>query len=244
MKLIERHVPAGSLRGVTEALALSYARLTPEEQRAARLIAQLAPEPIPVRLLDELGMEVMTPAARVTLRSRHFVTPVEGAGEVGLFGSMHRVLADFLRGQSREDGEELKQVCQALVALLRADACRDPREWPLLSVALPHAESVFERGETLLPRPLARTKTSFVRRLGMALGLLPGPLVRTKEPPIVLRLGNALGLFLSARGLAKQARGSEERVLAQSMRFLGPEHPDTLTAMNNLAVILRRQGDI
>ena len=72
--LIERHVPADALRGVTEALSLSYARLTPDEQRAARLVAQFAPEPIPKRLLEALHGDGVTLSARMTLHARHFVT--------------------------------------------------------------------------------------------------------------------------------------------------------------------------
>jgi tetratricopeptide (TPR) repeat protein len=245
MKLLERHVPAGALRGVTEAFALSYVRLSPEEQRAACLIAQLAPEPIPVKLLNELGMEVMTLSVRRTLHARHFVTPVKSAGEVNLFGSMHRVLADFLRGQSRDhEKEELKQLGQALIAIMTADACKDPRAWPLLSVVLPHAESIFARGENLL-MPLARKKKTLVTTpLGVALGSLLKLRVRERELPTVLHLGLAMMVFLSTRGFAKQSRSVGERVLVHSMRILGPQHPNTLMAMGLLAETLRAQGDL
>ena len=54
-------VPEGVLRGVTEALSISYERLQPAEQYAARLLAQLGPEPIPQRIIESFG-DVFSPA--------------------------------------------------------------------------------------------------------------------------------------------------------------------------------------
>ena len=42
----------------------------------------------------------------------------------------------------------------------------------------------------------------------------------------------------------KEARRLHEEVLATRRRTLGPEHPDTITSMNNLAETLRSQGDL
>ncbi len=224
MEILNPHVPAGALRGVTEAFSISYTRLSPAEQKAARLIAQLAPEPIPMAVLDALGPEVVPPAVRVTLRARHFVTPVDAAGEALplMFGSMHRVLADYLREQSLDPVAELNQMGQGLLSLMAPSACRDPKAWPLLKRCLPHAESVFDR---VMKNPL---------RLS----------VNKAEALVELWLGLSLGIFLSARGLAKQAFEIDRRIVEHAMRSLGPDHPDTLTAMNNLAETLRAQGDL
>ncbi|HEX7238836.1 MAG TPA: toll/interleukin-1 receptor domain-containing protein, partial [Longimicrobiaceae bacterium] len=51
-------VQPGALRGVTEALAASYERLTQAEQYAARLLAWLAPDPIPEIVVAAFGPEV------------------------------------------------------------------------------------------------------------------------------------------------------------------------------------------
>lgn len=51
-------VPAAAARGITEALDVSYQRLPPGVRRLARLLAWLAPEPIPDVMFDALQDEV------------------------------------------------------------------------------------------------------------------------------------------------------------------------------------------
>ena len=213
MRVLRRHVPKGSLRGVAEAFALSYGRLSEAEQRVARLIAQLAPAPIPLELLKALGAEAASGEVRATLRSRHFVVPSE-KGEAGMFGVMHRVLADYLRGQSPDSLTELSQVCQGLVTVMNPGACRDPRTWPLMEACLPHAESAFGRS------------------VGSG-----GP------SECELLLGLRMGILLSARGLTGQALAIDEEVFTRANRAFGAEHPITLTAMNNIAGSRWAQGD-
>src|SRR5262249_42116744 len=91
MEALRGQVPAGSLRGITEALAASYGRLTAAAQRAARLLACLAAEPIPMSVLQGLDEELVPLEARTALRARSWVTPVEGAEPVEAYGRMHPV---------------------------------------------------------------------------------------------------------------------------------------------------------
>jgi tetratricopeptide (TPR) repeat protein len=257
-RFLRRYVPPGALRGITEAFTLSYERLSQTEQRAARLMAQLAPEPIPLALLKALGEEVFSGEVRTSLRARHFVMPVE-TGAVSLFGSMHRVLASYLRGLSPGASSELVQVCHALVDLMTQEACLDPQSWPLLQTCLPHAESVFTR----LGRLGAHGDIEQESLLGLRLGLflssrgVIGRALRIEEQ-VVARAQELLGpehlstltaMHNLAQTLYKQgnlvgARALEERVLEVEKRVLGEEHPDTLTTMNNLAVTLNAQGDL
>ena len=57
-----------------------------------------------------------------------------------------------------------------------------------------------------------------------------------------------LALWVARRDYERADYGSarklQEQGLAASRRLLGEEHPDTLTAMNNLAVTLYAQGDL
>jgi hypothetical protein len=212
--MLRRHVPSKELRGVTEAFSLSYERLSTSEQRAARLIAHLAPSPIPLGLLEALGAEVAADEVRGTLRGRHFVTPSEG-GEVAMFGIMHRVLADYLRRQASEPLSELGRLSTGLLSVMKSDACEDPKSWPLLSACLPHAEEVFVR-------------------------LLKSGAHAERE----VMLGLAMSTFLRAKGLSERSRGFEEETVSLSTVALGPEHPHTLLAMSNLARTLYVQGDL
>ena len=43
--------------------------------------------------------------------------------------------------------------------------------------------------------------------------------------------------------MSRGARKLHEEALANGRRVLGPEHPQTLTMMSNLAVTLSAQGD-
>jgi hypothetical protein len=53
---------------------------------------------------------------------------------------------------------------------------------------------------------------------------------------------NNLAIVLYALGEVVAARELDEKVLAVRRRVLGEEHPDTLTSMNNLAIIELRIG--
>ncbi|HZH77853.1 MAG TPA: toll/interleukin-1 receptor domain-containing protein [Archangium sp.] len=258
MKLLRRHVPAKSLRGITEAFSISYERLLEPERQAARLIAQLASEPIPLALLEALGPEVSATEVRSTLELRHFVTPVED-GAVRMFGGMHRVLADYLRGCSPEPLKELHQIFEALRTLMPADACRDPKAWPLLSACLPHALNVFERlmqsdatsdlekggllglalGTFLLARGLAepawRISQRTVERVSGVLG---------HEPWLLLTVMGNLAQALHDMGELRSAQELVEELVMGRVRLYGEEHPSTLTEMNNLAAILMEQGKL
>ena len=52
-----------------------------------------------------------------------------------------------------------------------------------------------------------------------------------------------LGQFLSENGQYSAAEPLLKRALAARERVLGPEHPDTLTSVSNLAVLLKNKGD-
>jgi tetratricopeptide (TPR) repeat protein len=52
-----------------------------------------------------------------------------------------------------------------------------------------------------------------------------------------------LAVVLDDEGRWPEAKKIYEQVLADKRRVLGPEHVDTLSAMNNLAVLLNRHGD-
>jgi Tetratricopeptide repeat len=59
-----------------------------------------------------------------------------------------------------------------------------------------------------------------------------------------VRLLLYVGRFESVRGRYADARAVETQALNLARRVLGEEHPDTLRSMNNLAGILKAQGNL
>ena len=246
-------VPTGQLRGITEALSVSYERLGDDARLAARLLAHLAPSAVPLEILEALGPPTATPSVRGTLVARSFVgrPPPEPA----MFGAMHRVLAEFLRAQSNDD--ELAAVVEALVKVIGPERSRDPANWAPLRACLPHAEHAFSR---VLTTPESATTTAGIR-LGWSIGILlsaqglagPARLVGEAvhrmamttfgpEHPDALMSANNLAETLRALGDTDGARRLHQETYEAYRRLLGPEHPDTLLSANNLALTLRRPG--
>jgi tetratricopeptide (TPR) repeat protein len=95
---LKGQIPDEHLPGISAALDISYRRLPADTQGAARLLAWLAPAPIPSVLVEEAPLTVFGREERSDLVSRHFVVRPEGS-PAEFFGTMHRVVADFLRRQ-------------------------------------------------------------------------------------------------------------------------------------------------
>ncbi len=214
MSAVRDQVPQGSLRGVTEALQISYERLPAKAQKLARLLAFLSPDPIPMAIIEALGEDNAPADSRAALISRSFITRVPGGG-VPLFGKMHRVLADFLRGCSDAPEVELAVVEEALSDVMNPNECRDPKNWPLMNSCVPHAEWLFERFDG----------NPFDQRV-----------------PVIVNLGQSMGILFGAQGVLQRSRKLGERTLDLALRVLGEEHPCTLASMSNLAETLRAQG--
>ncbi len=212
---LQEVVPQGMLRGVTEALQVSYEQLFPEAQKAAHLLAQLAPEPIPEILLETLDIDLLAPAVRTILRTRSIV--MSGTGNtVPMFGNIHRVLGDFLRSQPRETEVENQILSETLQAIMTPEACRDPNQWALMIACDPHAKELL----------------SGLQDFGSG-----------QYGSTVVQLRLSLGILNAAQGLYERAREQKEIAVSYAKTTLGKEHPDTLTSMNNLATTLSHQGD-
>lgn len=212
MEVLRAHIPEGQLRGVTEALLISYERLTPEAQNAARFLAQLSPAPIPLALIEAMA-PLFTPQVRSLLTQRSFVTGATG-GDVSSFGSMHRVLADFLRSRSPEPVMEMEEVGEMLAKLLSPKHSDSPKVWPLLDALAPHAEWLFER------------------------------LKASDKYDIRVILGSNLGHFWERRGFVELAARMQQAATEQGRSHFGEEDRVTLAAKSNLGNTLRLRGDL
>jgi tetratricopeptide (TPR) repeat protein len=255
MAAIAGSVPAGALRGISESLAISYDRLGPTEQEAARLLAWLAPDPIPEMLIEALGDEPFSAATRGVLITRSFVTDLTGES-AGVFGSMHRVLADYLRTRSSNAVTDLHRVIDAIGNVMEEDRLNNIEERPKLDLCLPHAQLVLKRGEAMV------AKIECFEKVAAKVALLLWSEGKFKESETIVRrvaqvLSETLGeehprtlmaLFNLARNLWSQGALAEARplyrqVLAGRRNVLGEEHPDTRLTMDALATILEDPAD-
>lgn len=192
MEAIRPHVPVGSLRGVTEALSVSYQRLSPAAQRAARVLALLAPVPIPIELVQVLDIG---PATRAELVARSWVhKPRPGAEmkEVELFGSMHRVLADFLRVTEPPAAEDWVPIYRCVAAAV--DRALKAQRWRALLAYAPHVLHVLRRpGRMSAISDEARALLGEALAFSMA-GLAHQERPRSELPEYVALLSRSQGL--------------------------------------------------
>jgi len=222
MRALRGRVPEGALRGVTEAFAESYHLLSEEAQQGARLLARLAPSAIPIHVVDALEL---SPAARMSLMGCSFVTEDESTGKpsVPTLGSMHRVLADYLRTLSQDSEGERERLHRVLASLL-AGLSDSPRQWRVMQACVPHAEHVLRTSAGLRDG-----RNGSIARLALVLGQCLIELDRPQEGAAVAK--NAVEMY---RALAE----------ASPELFL----PDLARAINNLAIVLadlgRREGSV
>lgn len=214
MDALRSHVPQGALRGITEAFSISYELLSPDARKAARLIARMAPDAVPLELLNALGPDVSSAPVRTALTARSFMTPARPVG-VPAIGRMHRVLADFLRGRSGQPEQEANLVGARLLELLPPGDSRDPREWPRFEALRPHAEQVFH---------------------DVVSGRSPG------DADTATQLASRVAELIMEQGAARSAEEILREAAGHAERILGAEHYGTLALQNQLAELVRLLG--
>jgi tetratricopeptide (TPR) repeat protein len=130
---------------------------------------------------------------------------------------LHRLVREI--AAARREGEARDTLRQVLVAALVAiypdDGYRNPASWPRCGLLTPH---LLASCETEIADAAANAECADL-------------------------LGRAGGYF-HGRGTFSVARTLKERALAIREKVLGPEHPDTATSLNNLALVIKDQGDL
>lgn len=265
MEALRPALAAGSLRGITEALAISYEVLPDRAKTAARLIAWLAPAPVPEAMREALG-EPFDPTVRSMLVHRSLVSKVRDAA-VPMFGSMHRVLGDFLRTKSKDSAGELTGLTRALLTVMSDERIKTPSEWEwsLMEACKPHAGTLLNHVAAQQPRIdfvdhialLTRHLASWYLTQGLpaeaselTLGALatcaletePGRLVVDTSRPGVRALTQDLAPVLAQNGehdAAIQLQRSYLEWLEQAAKRADPE---VLAARDNLALWLHNRG--
>jgi len=246
MDALRYSVPAGQLRGISEAFLASYECLSSESRLAAQILAQGASTLLPEAVIDALGNVLISPEVRTMLVAHSVITPTRGTSSI--FGVMHGVLADFLRGQadSRGEGkEDALRMARALIRLYESLPADRPTNWSTLGAAAPHAEMVAQRlgpqnNDALLLRVLLGEWQGEVGKYAIARDLFADILTAAEstlgpDDPLTLRCrynlarqtgkaGNPTGALLMFEALVPdmtRAMGSEARTTFRSRAGLG-----------------------
>ena len=256
--LLARGEAAGHPADVTATLGLAVSQLEAEAPAAAgllRLLACLAPDPVPLALLLAdaqtageldpgvaavvgllLGDPVAPGDAVAALRRYSLVTPA-GEGMV----LVHRLVQAITLAQAPEgEATQWQQAAAALVQAAIPEDAYQPAVWPACAVLLPHARAVLD------------LTSDGMRQIARYLGLSGSyPAARDlfqlivdahnedaaygpEHPDTLIARGN-LAHYTGKAGDAAAARDQYAALLPIRERVSGPEHPDTLNARGNLA---------
>jgi len=264
--LLARGEASGHPANVATTLGLALSRLAGEAPAAAglvRLLAFMAPEPVPLALLltgnqaaGLLGPEVAAQVgallgdgvaagdAIAALRRYSLVSPA-GDGLV----LVHRLVQAITQVQLPvEAADRWKHAAAALVeAAVPADG-ELPAAWPVCAVLLPHARAVLDLtsgGMWQIARYLGYSGSHPGARdlFGLIADAHGGDDAYGPEHPDTLSARSNLALWIGEAGDAAGARDQLAALLPIRERAQGPEHPYTLTARHNLAVSTGQAGD-
>jgi tetratricopeptide (TPR) repeat protein len=229
------------------------AERAPAAEDALGLFAWVAPEQIPLALLD-LPTEARAESL-AALRSLSLVSlAVETAA--GLAVTVHRLVQAVMRDRLAAKGvaEASRSLALHRFAGMFPYAFNEPTHWPLCRVLLPHTYALVAR---LTPDDQTPELPLLLNRVGNCLGAMGDaggalPLYRRAlernervlglEHAETLATMNNLAHCLQTMGDAAAALPLHRRALENCKRVLGAEHPDTLLAVNNLASCLQTLG--
>jgi tetratricopeptide (TPR) repeat protein len=236
----DRHAPTEYHDGLTVAKTFALAideatKLHPATEPLIVHAALLAPEPIPLFLFSEAREKFDEPLAsaldrdgldegvaalrKFALLDRETIVDEREPSITTNCIRLHRLVRQVAVG--RRDPEAREAVRRALIRAVEAvypdDTYDDPRTWKRARRLDPLAMALVD-DDRWSPSEEAEQAAALISRLA------------------TYRHG-ALATFAVARSLF-------ERALAIREKTLGPEHNDTATTINNLALLLREQGDL
>jgi hypothetical protein len=264
--LLARGEAAGHPLDVAATLGLALSRLAEAAPVAAglmRLLAFLAPEPVPLALLfagDQaaelpdleaaaavrplLGDPVAAGDAVAALRRYSLVTP---AGDGLLL--VHRLVGAITRAQlTAQAASQWRQAAAALIATAVPADAEPPAAWPACALLLPHARAVLDLtsdGIWQIARYLGYSGSYPAARALFALiaDARTNDDAYGPEHPRTLTARHNLAFWAGVAGDWAGARNQFATLLPVLERVLGSEHPDTLIARHNLARWAGMAGD-
>src|SRR5271166_4290232 len=229
----------------------SVDQLTEVGQHLLERVAFLAPDPIPMFLLDVPVPDAGAEDLHEALNDLVAVSLAKREGEGERF-AVHRLVQDATR-RSLDPAASHQRVTEALgwVNAAFVGSPQDVRSWPRLDPLAPHAQNAAYRADAGgIAQPTAR----LMDQLGLlvhtkSLHAQAEPLYRRAlaieetsfgpdHPEVATDLNNLAGLLQATNRLA-EAEPLYRRALAIDEASFGPDHPEVATDLNNLALLLR-----
>ena len=187
----------------------SFEQLDPPAQSLLRILAWLAPEPIPLSLFEAelLVQKIVEPREALANLASYSLTRFSDEADAV---TVHRLVQEIARNRSSETDRlgSLRIALDVVNALVPLKAS-DVRTWPVMNPLVPHAEIVARHGDKH----------------------------EIAEPTATLM--NQLGQYHRARAQYRSAETLMRRSLAIVESSLGPDHPNVAIRLNNLAGLLR-----
>ena len=200
----------------------TFDRLSPTPAALLRLMAFLAPDPIPFDMLEQ-GAEHVKEAAEFfceeTGRAADEKTVREATADLADYSlitwqdggtlAVHRMVQEALRSQISD--KHRKDWIEKTIRIVNDSAVvnpRDVRTWPVWGWLRPHVAGVVARADEV------------------------GIVMPTSQ------LMNTLGSLLQEKALYSEAEPLLRRSLAIDEAFFGNEHPEVAAGLNNLAALL------
>jgi hypothetical protein len=264
--LLARGETAGHPADVAATLGLALSRLEAGAPAAAgllRLLACLAPEPVPLEPLladaqtaDRLDPDVVATVrpllgdpvaagdAVAALRRYSLITP---AGDSMVL--VHRLVQAITLDQTPADRRrQWEETAAALVEAAVPAEPRLPAAWPMCAVLLPHARAVLgltSDGMRQVARYLGHSGSYPAARdlYDLIADAHSEDDAYGPEHPATLAARHRQAHWTGEAGDAARARDQYTALLPIMERVLGPEHPDTLSARGNLAYWTGAAGD-
>ena len=260
-EMLSRGRPVGYPRTVATTWSVAFAGLEKDAPEAAgllRVLACLAPDPVPLRILLQQFANILrwriarramvVPVGAIPIRDavtalRRYSLVTPAAGEAIL---VHRLVQAVTLDQMPA---MLRRSYQKYAALLIQMAMPDdpklPESWPEFGSLLPHAQAVMRADNPSLPRLAAYlgVSGSFVAAQELLQEIVQGPAHRGPEHRDTLTNRANLAEWTGKAGDAAGARDQLIELVPVEMRVFGPEHPETLASRGNLAQWTGMAGD-
>jgi hypothetical protein len=264
-ELLQRGEVAGHPASVAATLAMAFSRLRDDAPSAAgllRLIACLAPEPVPLRLLLRPNRTVAKRLRRPAAQQLKLLLddPIEAADAVSALRRyslvtsagdglilMHRLVQAMTLNQMPGDEAAVwKQAATALVGSAIPAIVSRPENWPACAMLLPHAQATLadsSRGMARIASYLGQSGNyPAARDLQRKVAAARGPILGT-DHRVTLAERHRAARWTGEAGDPATARDVYADLLSRHEQVLGAEHRTTLSTRSYLAFWTGEAGD-